>query len=108
LSNQIIPNSLIDLEANVFDEKLKELMMHMKYQVLKVRFLSSISYTHLIRKKRFIILVLMSNPRFKMMRLVTSYVDCERTSILDVEYDEQLLFPLLVECYNLMMFNIVD
>jgi hypothetical protein len=43
-----------------------------------------------------------------MMWLVTSYVDCERTSIADVEYDEQLQLPLLVECYNFMMFNIVD
>jgi hypothetical protein len=60
------------------------------------------------KEKMHIILVLMSNPRFKVMQLVTSYVDCERTSIVDVEYDEQLLFPLPVECYNLMMFNIVD
>jgi hypothetical protein len=59
------------------------------------------------KEKMHIILVLMSNPRFKMMQLVTSYVDCERTSIVDVEYDEQLLFPLIVECYNLMMFDIV-
>jgi hypothetical protein len=57
------------------------------------------------KKKRHIILVLMSNL---MMRLVTNYVDCEKTSIVDVEYDKELLFPLLVECYNLMMFNIVD
>jgi hypothetical protein len=59
------------------------------------------------KEKRHIILVLMSNPRFKMMWLVTSYVDRERTSIMDVEYDEQLLLPLVMECYNLMMFNIV-
>ncbi len=51
LSNQIIPNSLIDLEVNVFDEELEELMMHMKYQVLEVLFLSSIYCMHLIRKK---------------------------------------------------------
>jgi hypothetical protein len=43
-----------------------------------------------------------------MMQLVTSYVDCERTSIVDIEYNEQSLLPLLVDCYNLMMFNIVD
>jgi hypothetical protein len=51
LSIQIIPNSLIDSEVNVFDEKLRELMMRMKDQVLEVLFLSSISCMHLIRKK---------------------------------------------------------
>jgi hypothetical protein len=42
------------------------------------------------------------------MYLVISYVKHNKSTILVVEYDEQLLFPLLVECYKLLIPNVVE
>jgi hypothetical protein len=42
------------------------------------------------------------------MYLIISYVRHNKATILVVEYDEQLLFPLLVECYKLLTPNVVE
>jgi hypothetical protein len=39
------------------------------------------------------------------MCVVDNHIVCEKASILVVEYNEQLLLLLLVECYKLLMFN---
>jgi hypothetical protein len=46
--------------------------------------------------------------KFTSMYLVISYVRHNKTTILVVEYDEQVLFPLLVECYKLLIPNVVE
>jgi hypothetical protein len=45
----------------------------------------------------------MLDPKFKSMCLIHSYVGHEKVAILVVKYDEQLLLPLLVVCYKLLM-----
>jgi hypothetical protein len=39
------------------------------------------------------------------MCVVNNHMECEKTSILVVEYNEQLLLLLLVECYKLLIPN---
>jgi hypothetical protein len=48
-------------------------------------------------------LVLMLNPRFKSLQLVTSYIGHDKTSALVVQYDVGLLLPLLIQCYKIFM-----
>jgi hypothetical protein len=53
-------------------------------------------------------LALMLNPKYKNMQLVSIYLRCEIVATLIVEYDKQLLFPLLLEAYKLLMPNRVQ
>jgi hypothetical protein len=88
LANWVIPNSLVDPNANLFVEKLKEMMVKMKQKTLVVLF-SFISFLNCFhKKKRHNILVMMFNPKFKTIHLVDSYVGHEKPCILIVEYDE--------------------
>ncbi len=53
-------------------------------------------------------LTLMLDPIYKSMRLVTIYVGHNNAIILVVEYDQELLLPLLMEVDKLAMLVIVD
>lgn len=65
------------------------------------------SFLHVFRKKKgHNILGLMLDPKFK-FRLVSNNLRCDRVAILVTQYDELLLFPLLVESYKLLRHNIV-
>jgi len=48
-------------------------------------------------------LVLMLNPRFKSLQLVTNYIGHDKTSALVVQYDVGLLLLLLIQCYKILM-----
>jgi len=48
---------------------------------------------------------LMLDPRYKSMCLVTTYLSHEVTTTLMVDYDEQLLLPLLIEAYKGLLPN---
>ncbi len=50
-------------------------------------------------------LVLMLDPCFKSMRLVTMYLGWEIVAILVAKYDEKLFLPLLIEVAKLLMFS---
>jgi hypothetical protein len=70
-----IPNKLV--EEDVFDHELKELMVQMKQQILKV-LLPFISFLHIFdTRKGHNMLVLMFDPRFKSMKLVTMFMGHE-------------------------------
>jgi hypothetical protein len=47
--------------------------------------------------------VLMFNPRFKSLQLLTSYIVHDKTSTLVVQYDVGLLLPSLIQCYKILM-----
>ncbi len=67
LANQIILDSLGDLEVNVFDVKLEYLIVCIKHHVLEL-FIFEIFFffcMDLIGNKAIIILVLMLDPKFK-------------------------------------------
>ncbi len=88
LANWVIPNSLVDPNANLFDEKLKEMMVKMKQKTLVVLF-SFISFFICFHKKKgHNIFVMMFNPKFKTIHLVNSYEGHEKQWILIDEYDE--------------------
>jgi hypothetical protein len=53
-------------------------------------------------------LVLMFDPRFKTMLLVTMYVGCEIIVVVVVEYDKELLLLLLMEVDKLLMLDKVE
>jgi hypothetical protein len=53
-------------------------------------------------------LVLMYDPRFKTMLLVTMYVGCEIIIVVIVKYDKNLLLPLLMEANKLLMLDRVE
>ncbi len=42
------------------------------------------------------------------MCLINSYVGQKRPTILVVEYDKQLLFPLFAKCYKLLMPIVIE
>jgi hypothetical protein len=66
----VVYNSLRDLNINEFDLKLKELLMHMKCQILEV-YVLFISFVNGFDKGKWHnILSLMLDPRFKNMWLV--------------------------------------
>lgn len=44
------------------------------------------------------ILALILDLRFNPMLLITSFVGCDATLVLMVDYNKQLFIPLLVEC----------
>jgi hypothetical protein len=50
-------------------------------------------------------LVLMLDPCFKSMRLVTMYLGWENVAILVAVYDEKLFLPLLIEVAKLLMLS---
>jgi hypothetical protein len=50
-------------------------------------------------------LVLMFDPRFKNMHLVTMFLGRENANVAVVEYDEKLLLPLLMMANKLLMFD---
>jgi len=49
--------------------------------------------------------VLMLDPCFKSMLLVTMYLGWEIVAILVAKYDEKLFLPLLIEVAKLLMFS---
>jgi hypothetical protein len=53
-------------------------------------------------------LALMLDPMYKNVKLVSIYLHCEIVATLIVEYDKQLLLPLLLEAYKLLMPNRVQ
>ncbi len=73
----------------------------MKQQVLGIVF-PFFSFLHAFdRTWGHNMLVLMFDPRFKNMRLVTMYLGQENVNII-VEYDDELLLPLLTETAKLL------
>ncbi len=59
------------------------------------------------KKKGHQVLMLMLNPRLRNMCLITLYVSCENALRLVVDYDSQLLLPLLVESFKSLMLNVI-
>ncbi len=53
-------------------------------------------------------LVLMLDPRYQNMHLVTIYLGCEVAATLMANYDEQLLLLRLLEAYKGLLPNIGD
>jgi hypothetical protein len=53
-------------------------------------------------------LALMLDPIYKYMHLVMIYVGLDNVTTLVVEYDQELLLPLLMEVYKLLMLIIVE
>jgi hypothetical protein len=53
-------------------------------------------------------LALMLDPKYKNMRLVTTYLGHEVVATLMADYDEQLLLPLLLEAYKSLLPNRKD
>jgi hypothetical protein len=102
-ANYVVHDSLGDLVVNELDQELEEFMMHMKIQILECFFfcLSPSLYMDLMGKEN--ILALMLDPRFNPMLLITSFVGCDATLVLIVDYNKQLFIPLLVECYKFLM-----
>jgi hypothetical protein len=45
-------------------------------------------------------LALMLDSKFKSMQFITSYLGHENAYTLVVQYDEQLMLPLLIQCYK--------
>jgi len=86
--------------------RLNKIMVCMKHEI--IRSLNPFnSFLHVFRKKKgHNILGLMLDPKFK-FRLVSNNLRCDRVAILVTQYDELLLFPLLVESYKLLRHNIV-
>jgi hypothetical protein len=68
----VVYSSLQDLNINEFDLKLKELLMHMKWQILQV-YVPFISFMNGFDKEKWHnILSLILDPRFKNMWLITT------------------------------------
>ncbi len=57
------------------------------------------------KRKGHNMLVLMFDPKFKSMRLITMFMGHENATIVVVEYDEKLLLPLLMEANKFLMSN---
>jgi hypothetical protein len=53
-------------------------------------------------------LALMLDPKYRNVKLVNIYLHCEIVATLIIEYDKQLLLPLLLEAYNLLTSNRVQ
>ncbi len=101
LAFQIVFDSLV--EEDFFYHKLKEFMICMKQQVLKV-FLPFISLLHAFdRTQSHNMLALMLDSCFKNMLLVVMYLGWENVDALIVEYDDELLLPILIEVTKLLM-----
>lgn len=101
LAFQIVLDSLI--EKDFFYHKLKEFMICMKQQVLKV-FLPYILFLHAFdRTRNHNTLALMLDPCFKDMLLLVMYLGWENVDALVVKYDDELLLPSLIEATKLLM-----
>jgi hypothetical protein len=81
-------------------------MVWMKCKVLKV-FFPFISFCNAFHKKigHNILILIYWILGIKNMRVVNNHMVCEKASILVVEYNEQSLLLLLVECCKLLMPN---
>jgi hypothetical protein len=67
----------------------------MKWQILEVS-LPFMSFLHAYDRKRgHNMLTLMFDPRFESMKLTTGFLSCENGAVIVVEYDQELLLPLL-------------
>ncbi len=82
-------------------------MCHMKCQVLEV-LKPFLSILHTFEKKGHNMLTLMLDPIYKSMHLVMIYVGLNNVTTQIVEYDHELLLPLLMEVYKLSMLVIVE
>jgi hypothetical protein len=72
LGNLVVPDNLVDLEANVFVAKLEEFIVCMKHQVLNVLHLF-FSFLHEFDRNFFHnILPLILDLKFKTMHMVTN------------------------------------
>ncbi len=60
------------------------------------------------RKRGHNMLVLMFDPRFKIMKLITIFLGCENGVVIVAKYDQQLLLPLLIETTKLLMLANVE
>ncbi len=49
----------------------------------------------------------MVDPKYKIVHIVMTYVGCNNVVALIVEYDQNLLLPLLIEVYKFSMVVIV-
>jgi hypothetical protein len=68
-----------------------------------------ISLVHGIDKKKgHHVLMSMLDPRLKNMRLITLYVSCENALRLVVDYESQLLLPLLLNLFKSLMLNVIE
>lgn len=108
LGNLVVPNNLVDLEANVFDAKLEEFTICMKHQILNVLHLFFFFLHEFDRKKCHNILLLMLDLKFKNMHMVTYYLGHVNVSILVFQYDEHLFLLLLVHYYKVLMPNFLN
>jgi hypothetical protein len=94
------------MDAIIFYAKLEKLQICMKHQILEV-FFHFIYFLHgFDRRKSHQILVLMLYLKFKNMHLITSYVDYKNATSLVVDYESQLLLPMVVEFYKSLMLTI--
>lgn len=59
------------------------------------------------KKKVHHVLMSMLDPRLKNMHLITLYVSCENALRLVVDYDSQLLLPLLLSLFKSLMLNVI-
>jgi hypothetical protein len=106
LAFQIFPHNLV--ERDVFDYELKEFMIRMKKKILKV-LLPFVSFLHVFDKEKgHNMLILMFDPRFKNMHLVTMFLGHENATGVVIEYDEKLLLPLLMVENKLLMHDRVE
>ncbi len=53
-------------------------------------------------------LVIMSDPRFKNMKLVAMFMGHQNATFVVIEYDEKLLMPLLMEANKFLMHDKVE
>jgi hypothetical protein len=80
----------------------------MKHQMLKV-LQPFPSFLHVFHKKRcHNMLAFILDPRFMSLQLVINYVGCEVAYALVVQNDEQLLLPLLIQCYKMLILFVCD
>lgn len=105
---EVIPNSLVDLEANLKFFFFEEMMVKMKQEMLVILFIFHLLLIVFTRKKWHNILAMMLDPKFTNICLINSYVGQKSPIILVVEYDKQLLLPLFVKCYKLLMSIVIE
>ncbi len=88
-----MPESLVEEEIST----VLEVLLHV------------ISFMHVVDKKKgHNMLVLMLDPGYKSMCLMTSYLGHEVATSQVLNYDEKLLLPLLLEAYKGLMPNKIN
>jgi len=106
LAFQIVIHCFV--EKDVFHYELKEFMIQMKKEILKV-LLTFFFFLHVFDKEKgHNMLVLMFDPRFKNMHLVTMFLGHENAIVVIFEYNEKLLLPLLMMASKLLMLERVE